>query len=91
MPKVFPDHTKKRETLQMFSSLLIMKCKLVLEVFSSNLSASVKHQIDNIHIQDFLKAKNSVVNAGFPMGSKFHFSSWENFFSQFFDKFLNLR
>ena len=74
MPKLFPDHTKKRETLQMFSSLLIMKSKLVLEVFSFNLSTSVKYQIDNIHIQDFFKTKNSVVSAGFPMGSKFYFS-----------------
>ena len=36
----------------------------------------------------FSKAKNSVVCAEFPMGSKSHFSQWNIYFSQFLNKFL---
>ena len=32
--------------------------------------------------------KNPVVCANFPLGSKFHFSKWKTYFTQFIDKFL---
>ena len=32
--------------------------------------------------------KNPVVCAKFPLGSKFYFSKWKTFFTQFIDKFL---
>ena len=33
-------------------------------------------------------AKNYVLCAEFTMGTKFHFSQWKTYFSQFVDKFL---
>ena len=36
----------------------------------------------------FPEAKTSAVCAEFPMGSKFHFSKWKTYLSQFIDKFL---
>ena len=72
---------------------IIDECKqLVLEVLSFHvLPTWVKHQIVDINIQGLPNAKNSVVCTEFPMFSKFHFSHWKIYFSQFFDKFLNLR
>ena len=41
----------------------------------------------NFHSGSFLR-KNSTVCAEFIIGSKFHFTQWKTYFSQFIDKFL---
>ena len=65
--------------------------KPVLEVLSFHiLSVWVKHQIANIN-RTVPSAKIYVVFAEFPMGLKFHFFQWKTYFSQFVDKFVNLR
>ena len=38
----------------------------------------------------FTKAKKSVLCAEYPISSKFHFSKWKTYFSQFIDDFLKI-
>ena len=51
-------------------------------------SAWVNHRIVYKMFKAFSNIKNSAVCTEFPMCSKFNFSQWETYFSEFFDKFF---
>ena len=81
MPKVISGHIKIEVLVH---HEIIAECKL--EVFSFHIfSAWVKYQmVVDINIQGLSYTKNFAVCTELPMHSKFNFSQWKTYFSQFY-------